>query len=105
MAAQGEWDIDRLLLLDESPRKREKGGQSMDDVLKEHLNLAGCSEILNLTLPRYVPLVMKGTSLAVWHDIREDQLVVLCPECHELITCDTLGIVYREMVWSEPKCC
>ena len=63
------------------------------------------SDILNLTLPRYVPMVVKGTLLAVWYDSQEDQYAVLCPQCHELIACDTVGIVYHEMVWSERKCC
>ena len=63
------------------------------------------SNVVNLTLPRYVPLVVKGTLLAVWYDCQEDQYLVLCPACHELITCDTLGIVYHEMVWSKRKCC
>jgi len=63
------------------------------------------SDILNLTLPRYVPLVVKGIFLAVWYDSQEDRYVALCPECHELITCDTLGIVYQEMVWSKRKGC
>jgi hypothetical protein len=31
------------------------------------------SEILDPTLPRYVPMVVKGTSLAVWYDSQEDQ--------------------------------
>jgi len=63
------------------------------------------SDIINLTLPRYVPFVVKGTLLAVWYDSQEDQYVVLCPQCHELIACDTVAIVYHEMVWSERKCC
>jgi len=77
----------------------------MVGVSKEHLNLAGCSDILKLTLPRYVPLVIRGTALAVWYDRQGDQYVALCPECHEPIFCDTLGIVYREMVLSERKRC
>jgi len=63
------------------------------------------SDILNLAPPRYVPLVVKGTLLAVWYDTQEGQYVVLCPKCHRLITYDTLGIVYREMVLSERRCC
>ena len=63
------------------------------------------SDILNLTLPRYVPFVVKGTLLAVWYDSQKDQYVVLCPKCHGLIIYDKLGIVYREMVLSERKCC
>jgi len=62
-------------------------------------------DIPNLTLPRYVPLVVKGTLLAVWHDSQEDRYVVLCPKCHRLITFETLGMVYHEMVLSERKCC
>jgi hypothetical protein len=72
---------------------------------KEHYNLPGSPDILNLTLPRYVPFVVNGTSLAVWYDSQEDQYLVLCPACHVLITCATLGIVYHEMVWSRRKCC
>ena len=52
-----------------------------------------------------MPFVVNGTSLAVWYDSQEDQSLVLCPACHELITCDTLGLVYQEMVWSKRKCC
>lgn len=63
------------------------------------------SDILTLTLPRYVPFVVKGISLAVWYDSQEDQYLVLCPACRELIICDTLGIVFHEMVWSKRKCC
>ena len=63
------------------------------------------SDILTLTLPRYLPFVVKGTLLAVWYDSQEDQYVVLCPKCHGLIIYDKLGIVYREMVLSERKCC
>ena len=63
------------------------------------------SDILNLTPPRYVPCFIKGTPLSVWYDNREDQYRVLCPQCHCLVTCDTIEIVYREMVWSERKCC
>lgn len=63
------------------------------------------SDILNLTLPRYVPFVVKGTSLAVWYDSQEGKYVIRCPKCQRLIGYDTLGIVYHEMVWSERKCC
>jgi hypothetical protein len=63
------------------------------------------SHIMNLTPPRYVPRIIKGTSLSVWYDTREDQFRVLCPRCHCLVTCDTIEIVYREMVLSERKCC
>lgn len=63
------------------------------------------SDILNLTLPRYMPFAVKGTLLAVWYGSQEDQYIVLCPKRHDLIICDTLGIVYREMVWSRHKCC
>jgi len=62
-------------------------------------------DMSNLTLPRYVPFVLKGTLLALWHDRQEDQYVLLCPQCHQLITYDTLSLVYREIVWSERKCC
>lgn len=63
------------------------------------------SDILNLNLPRYLPFVIKGTLLAVWYDSQEEQYVVICPKCHELIIYNRLGIVYREMVLSERKCC
>jgi hypothetical protein len=63
------------------------------------------SDILNLTLPRYVPFALKGTLLAVWYDSQEEQYVVLCPKCRRLITYETLGMVYREMVLSQRKCC
>ena len=72
---------------------------------KEQPILTAGSDIINLTLPRYVPMAVKGTLLAVWYDSQEDQCVVLCPQCHELITCGTVGIVYQEMVWSGRKCC
>jgi hypothetical protein len=67
--------------------------------------MAADSNKLRLTLPRYVPFIIKGTVLAVWYDSHEDQYVVLCPTCHRLITCRTLGMVYHEMAWSERKCC
>jgi hypothetical protein len=67
--------------------------------------MAADSNKLTLTLPRYVPFIIKGTVLAVWYDSHEDQYVVLCPTCHRLITCDTLGMVYHEMAWSDRKCC
>jgi len=67
--------------------------------------MAADSNELRLGLPRYVPFIIKGTVLAVWYDGQEDQYVVLCPTCHRLITCKTLGMVYHEMVWSERKCC
>ena len=63
------------------------------------------SDIMNLTQPRYVPWVIKGTSLVVWYDTWENQYRVLCPQCHYLIAYDTIGAVYREMVVSERKCC
>lgn len=72
---------------------------------KEQLNLEIRSQISYLTPPRYVPLVIKGTSLRVWYGSQGDQYKVLCPECHCLITCDTIGIVCREMVLSEQMCC
>jgi hypothetical protein len=61
--------------------------------------------IEELTPPRYVPRAIKGTSLSVWYDTREDLYRVLCPQCHCLITYDTTGILYREMVLSERQCC
>jgi hypothetical protein len=68
-------------------------------------NPVGSSAGPELTLPRYVPLVIKDASLALWQDSQEDQYVVLCPKCRRLITYDTLGVVYREIVLSERKCC
>ncbi len=61
--------------------------------------------IAKLTPPRYVPWVIKGTSLGVWYDTQGDRYRVLCPQCHCLVTCDTIEIVYREMVLGERKCC
>ena len=72
---------------------------------KEQIILEVNPGIASLTAPRYVPWVIKGTSLGVWYDIREDQYRVLCPQCHCLVTCETIEIVYREMVMSERKCC
>jgi len=63
------------------------------------------SDIWNLAPPRYVPRVIKGTSLGVWYDNREGQYRVLCPQCRCLVTCETIEIVYREMILSERKCC
>jgi hypothetical protein len=63
------------------------------------------SDILNLTQLRYVPWVIEGTSLGVWYDTGEGQYRVLCPQCGCLITCETIEIVYREMVLSERKGC
>jgi hypothetical protein len=54
---------------------------------------------------RYVPWVIKGTSLGAWYDTREDCYRVLCPQCHCLVTYKTVETVYREMVLSERKCC
>lgn len=61
--------------------------------------------ILNLSLPRYVPFIIRGTVLAVWYDSIENQYLVLCPKCHELITYDTLNTLYYELVSSGRKCC
>ncbi len=63
------------------------------------------SDILNLTLPRYVPMAVKGTLLAVWYDRHEEKYLVLCPNCSELVTYDTFDVFYRETVLSESKCC
>jgi hypothetical protein len=59
----------------------------------------------DLTGSRYVPFVMKGSSLAVWFDSQEGQYAVFCPKCHRLIVYDTADIVYREMVWNDRRCC
>jgi hypothetical protein len=53
------------------------------------------SDILNPTLLRYLPWVIKGRSLGVWYDTGEDQYRVLCPQCHCLVTCETIEIIYR----------
>jgi hypothetical protein len=71
----------------------------------EQFNSVDSSAIPKLTLPRYVPLVIKDASLALWHDGEKDRYIVLCPKCRQLITYDTLGVVYREVVLSERKCC
>ena len=62
-------------------------------------------DIPNLAPPRYVPFVIKGTSLGVWYDIQKGQYRDLCPQCHCLIIYDTVGVLYREMVLSERRCC
>jgi len=67
--------------------------------------LEGSTGIPKLTAPRHVPWLIKGTSLGVWYDTREDQYRVLCPRCHCWITYETIGVLYREMVLSERKCC
>jgi hypothetical protein len=71
----------------------------------EQFNSVVSSAIPKLTLPRYVPLVIKDASLALWYDGEKDRYVVLCPKCRQWITYDTLGVVYREMVLRERKCC
>ena len=67
--------------------------------------MVGNSDISTLTLPRYVPLVVKGPSLAVWFDSQKNQFIVLCPQCRRLVTYQTFDIAYREMVLSERKRC
>ena len=59
----------------------------------------------DLAPPRHVPWVIEGVSLGVWYDTREDRYRVLCPQCHGLISYDTIEAVYREMVSSERKGC
>ncbi len=61
--------------------------------------------IANLGLPRYVPWIIKGTSLGVWYDTLEIRYKILCPQCHCLVTYETIKTVYREVVLSERKCC
>jgi hypothetical protein len=61
--------------------------------------------IAELTPPRYVPRVIKGTPLAVWFDTREELYRVLCPRCHCVFACETIDVVYREIVLSERKGC
>jgi hypothetical protein len=58
-----------------------------------------------MTLPRYVPFVLKDTVLAVWYDSQEDKYMVVCPKCHKLITCNSLDSLYHEMVWNGRQCC
>jgi hypothetical protein len=67
--------------------------------------MVSSSNILNLTLPRYEPIIVRGTSLSVWHDTAEAKYVVLCPRCHNLISYDTLASLYHEMVSCERRCC
>lgn len=62
-------------------------------------------DIMKLTPPRYMPFFIKATALRVWYDNREEQYRVLCPQCRCLVTCETIEMVYREMVLSERKCC
>jgi hypothetical protein len=61
--------------------------------------------IAELTPPRYVPWAIKGTSLGVWYDTREELYRVLCPQCHCGVPCETIDVVYREMVLCERKGC
>ena len=63
------------------------------------------SNFSNLIPPRYVPFVLKDTVLAVWFDNREGKYAAVCPNCHEVISYCTLDALYREMVWSEQRCC
>ncbi len=63
------------------------------------------SPLSKLTLPRYVPFVLKDTVLAVWYDSREGKYVVVCPQCHHLIAHDSLEALYQEMVCRDPQCC
>jgi hypothetical protein len=77
----------------------------LPDTRKEPFNLVDTKDVLRLTLPRYNPLVLKGTALAVWHDSHEGKYLVLCPRCRGLVTYETFDSVYREMVLSERKCC
>ena len=67
--------------------------------------MEGSPGIAKLTAPRYVPWVIQGASLGVWHDTQEDLYWILCPQCHSLISCETIGVAYREVVLSERKCC
>jgi hypothetical protein len=54
---------------------------------------------------RYVPFVLKDTVLAVWYDNQKKQYVVLCPQCHEVISYRSLDALHREMVGSDRQCC
>jgi hypothetical protein len=63
------------------------------------------SKISKLVPSRYVPFVLKDTVLAVWYDNQEGQYVVLCPQCHEVISYRTLSVLYHEMVWGDRHCC
>ena len=63
------------------------------------------ANISQLIPSRYVPFVLKDTVLAVWYDKQKKEYVVLCPQCHEVISYPTLNALYREMVWSDRQCC
>jgi hypothetical protein len=61
--------------------------------------------VQNLTFPRYVPFLTRGTALAAWYDNMENQYIAVCPKCHSSITYDSLTILYRELVIGDAKCC
>ncbi len=63
------------------------------------------SDVSRLTLPRYVPFVIRGTVLAVWYDNVGSRYLVLCPKCHELIAYGSLSSLHQELVSSDGKCC
>jgi hypothetical protein len=63
------------------------------------------SKIPKLVPSRYVPFVLKDTVLAVWYDNQKEQYVVLCPQCHEMISHRTLNALYHEMVLGDRQCC
>ena len=55
--------------------------------------------------PRYVPCAIAGACLATWYDRREDRYVSRCPRCRARIVYRTLPDLYKEMVWSDYRCC
>ena len=59
----------------------------------------------DLTLPRYAPYVLKGTVLVVWYDSQDNRYLVVCPKCHALITCNSLDVLYHEVVGNGGHCC
>ena len=63
------------------------------------------SRIPELNPSRYVPFVLKDTVLAVWYDNEKELHIVLCPQCHEMISYPALNALYREMVWGDRQCC
>jgi hypothetical protein len=67
--------------------------------------MAANAKISNLTPPRYVPYVLRGTVLAVWYDCQEDKYWVVCPKCQTLIACNSIEVLYHEMVWGDRQCC
>jgi hypothetical protein len=42
--------------------------------------------VMALAPDRYVPCIIKDALLPAWYDYKDDNYVVVCPECHRLIT-------------------